>query len=116
MNEILLEAAHQIETKGLFKSYLINQSRPECTCTVLAIDEAVSALDQPYTFDKVNRLVMRVADYLGLSYDPEAANNHSGYGNVGDVVIAWNDAPERTKSEVVRVLREVAYAEQEHPA
>lgn len=108
MNEILLEAADQIEERGLYQSGTASTfNYPECTCVVIAIDDVVVAMNLP--FREGTRLRRKVADHLGLAYATD--DTETELENVNRVIVKWNDAPERTADEVARVLREVAATE-----
>lgn len=86
----LLKAARVIETLGHTKHELCNDLTG-AVCLRGAINIALTG--KPLAFEKLNdarRLFCRVSDYLG------------------QCEVDWNNAPERTASEVIHALREAA--------
>lgn len=98
ISEILDKAARKIERDGLWKE-ADGASKHGETCAAFAISGAVVDPCLAYLREEGRRFF---TSYLGLPLP----GDHSCA--VADGIFAWNDAPERTQSEVVSKLREAA--------
>jgi hypothetical protein len=114
MTDVFKEAARIIERNGHHKGGYHDTSAPDLNdcrvCVLGALSIAYFGFPDPYNapreaveqVQEFTHITNRVADHIGLPYDPddiEASTN-----SVGD----WNDEPERTEQDIIRVLDSIS--------
>jgi hypothetical protein len=105
VKEVLTQAADFIETQGWFQGGYEDWKNPGCYCVDGALRKAAFG-DPDETACESNVRLMPVEAALADVINPGWRESRDDYPFFH--VVCWNDAPERTREEVVAALREAA--------
>lgn len=94
--DVLERAADDIATNGLAKGYLRNQGGQHCS--IGAIGCALGW--DTYSYGNVREVAEFLVDYL-----PDKIQEQNWRSSAWNIIVEWNNEPDRTAEEVVDTMR-----------